>query len=102
MITRRTFVQTVPLAACGALVAHRVQAQPALVDEKSAQAVALGYVTDTSRVDKVKYKQYQPGQVCANCSLYQGKADDPAAPCPLFPNQRVAAKAWCSAWVKKA
>ena len=36
------------------------------------------------------------------CALYQGKATDPAAACPLFAGKQVAGKGWCSAWAKKA
>jgi hypothetical protein len=72
-----------------------------LVDEKDPQAVALGYVNDATRVDKAKYANYQDGQACSNCSLYQGAGAE-QGPCPLFPGKNVAAKAWCSAYVKKA
>ncbi len=74
----------------------------AMVDEKSAQAMALGYVSDSSRADKVKYKNYVAGSQCSGCALYLGKADDAAAGCPLFPGKQVAGKGWCSSWAKKA
>jgi len=96
---RRTFLLTV--AACGAAVATGAQAQ-AKVDEKEPQALALGYVHDASKVDPKKFPKYAPGQNCANCALYQAKPTDPWGPCPLFGNKQVAAKGWCSSWVKKA
>ena len=71
-----------------------------LVDEKEPQAVALSYVNDTTKIDKTKFPKYEAGQLCSNCSLYQGAAAD-HGPCPLFPGKHVASKAWCSAWVKK-
>jgi hypothetical protein len=70
------------------------------VDEKEPQAVALSYVNDTTTIDKTKFPKYEAGQLCSNCSLYQGAAAD-QGPCPLFPGKHVAAKAWCSAYVKK-
>ena len=82
-------------------VGARAQA-PALVDEKSPQAMALGYVADAGRVDAKKFPKYAAGQICANCALYQAKPGDAAGPCPLFAGKQVAAKGWCSAWVKKA
>jgi High potential iron-sulfur protein len=64
--------------------------------------VALGYVADAKRVDTKKFPKFAAGQVCSNCSLWQGKPADKAAACALFPGKQVAGLGWCSAWVKKA
>ena len=72
-----------------------------LVDEKDAQAAALGYVAVAAKADKARFSKYADGQVCSNCSLYQGGAADQGG-CPLFPGKQVLAKAWCSAYNKKA
>ena len=96
---RRVFLMT--LAVSGAALATRALAQ-ALVDEKSPQATALGYVAEAKRVDVKKYPKFAAGQNCANCALYQGKAADQAGGCPLFAGKQVAAAGWCSAWAKKA
>ncbi len=98
-LPRRVFLIT--LAASGAAVATHAQAQ-ALVDEKDAQAAALGYVADAKRVDVKKYPKFVADQNCAGCALYQGKAADKAAGCPLFAGKQVAGAGWCSAWAKKA
>jgi hypothetical protein len=101
---RRTFVIQSVVSA-GVLATTRLaQAQAAapLVQESDPQAVALGYKSDATKADKVKYPKYAAGQQCANCALYQGKATDAAGGCPLFAGKQVAAKAWCSAWAKKA
>ncbi len=99
-IQRRVFLMTV--AASGAsLSAGHAMAQVA-VDEKDAQAAALGYVAEAKRVDAKKYPKFATGQNCANCALYQGKAGDKAGGCPLFAGKQVAAAGWCSAWAKKA
>ena len=97
-LPRRLFLTT--LAASGAALATVARAQ-ALVDEKDAQAVALGYVSDAKRVDVKKYPKYTAGQNCASCALFQGKPADKAGGCPLFAGKQVAAAGWCSAWVKK-
>ena len=73
-----------------------------MVDEKEPQAVALAYVDDAARVDKVKFKSYVAGSQCGNCAVYLGKAGDAVGPCPLFAGKHVASKGWCSAWAKKA
>jgi hypothetical protein len=97
---RRTFIMTVAAAGTG-LAAAQAMAQ-AKLDEKDAQAVALGYVSDATKADKAKYKQYAAGQACAGCALFQGKAGDAAGACPLFAGKQVSAKGWCSAFAKKA
>lgn len=100
LIQRRVFLMTV--AASGAGIAAGPVLAQAAVDEKDAQAAALGYVADAKRVDTKKYPKFAAGQNCGNCALYQGKAGDKAGGCPLFAGKQVAAAAWCSAWAKKA
>ena len=97
---RRQFLRIVPAA--GLAVVCGQYAHAADLDPKDPQAVALGYLPDTTKVDKAKYPKHDVSQQCANCQLYQGKASDPTAPCALFAGKSVAAKGWCSAWVKKA
>lgn len=98
-IQRRVFLMA--LASSTAAVGTLAHAQ-ALVDEKDAQAAALGYVADAKRVDTRKFPKYAAGQTCTNCALFQGKASDKAAGCPLFGAKLVAGPGWCSAWAKKA
>ena len=98
---RRIFL--LQLAASGtALAAAQAQAQAARVDEKEAQAVALGYVQDTTKADTKKFPKHANDQKCSNCALYQGKATDAWGGCPLFGTKQVAGGGWCSAWAKKA
>ena len=98
-LDRRVFM--LALATSGTVLATGAQAQ-AMVDEKDAQAAALGYVADAKRVDTKKFPKYAAGQVCSNCALYQGKPADKAGGCPLFAGKQVAGPGWCSAWAKKA
>jgi hypothetical protein len=102
MTSRRRFIQIVPVAGAALLGARTASAQADMVTEKDPQATALGYVADASKADKAKYKQYAAGQTCSNCALFQGKAGDASAVCPLFGTKKVSAKGWCSAWAKKA
>lgn len=95
---RRTFLMTVALAGPAGLA----QAQtPPMLGESEPAAQAQGYVADAKKVDRKKWPKYQPGQLCSNCALYQGKPSDAAAPCPLFAGKRVAGPGWCNAWVKR-
>ena len=98
-LPRRVFLMA--LAATGAALATSARAQ-ALVDEKDAQAAALGYVADAKRVDVKKYPKFAATQNCTNCALSVGKPADKAGGCPLFAGKQVAGAGWCSAWAKKA
>jgi High potential iron-sulfur protein len=103
--SRRVFVirsATTVAAGVAAVAAPMAFAQkPALVDPKDPTAVALGYVAD-GKADKAKFPKFEATQNCANCAIYQGKAGDASGGCPLFAGKPVPAKAWCSAWAKKA
>jgi High potential iron-sulfur protein len=99
-LDRRIFLITA--AGAAGVFGTSVRAQ-AMVDEKDAQAAALGYVADAAKVDAKRFPKYAAGQNCANCALYQAKAaGDKAGGCSLFAGKQVAAAGWCSAWVKKA
>lgn len=100
---RRTFMMSVA-AGGGALTLSALSARaaaPALT-EADPQAVALGFKLDTTKVDKAKFAQHTPAQMCGGCNFFQGKAGDASAPCQLFAGKAVPAKGWCSAWAKKA
>jgi len=99
---RRVFMMQV--AATGtALVAGAAAAQTApMVNEKDPQAVALGYVADTTKVDAKKFPKHTKEQKCSNCQLFVGKPTDAAGGCGIFAGKAVAGPGWCSAYVKKA
>jgi hypothetical protein len=99
--SRREFVIQLSLGSAALLAGGQVFAQ-AMVDEKDAQASALGYKADTTKVDGKKYATHKPEQQCGNCALFQGKAGDKAGACPLFAGKQVASTGWCSAYAKKA
>ena len=104
--SRRQFLRGV--AASGSVGLGAALGLPALaqgapmVDEKSPQAVGLGYAADTTRVDAKKYPKHAATQKCSNCQLFAGKPTDAAGMCPLFAGKQVAANGWCSAYAKKA
>lgn len=100
MTARRQFIQWIPVAGLAALASRQVQAQVKL-DEKDAQAAALGYVADATKTNKTKFKNYAAGQICGNCALFAGKAGEAWGNCPLFAGKQVAAAGWCSAYAKK-
>lgn len=90
--------------------AQDVPAQP--LDENDAQAKALGYVHDASKVDTAKFpKRGQPGgetQFCNNCALFMAGPvklsghEGEWGKCAIFPQGAVNAKGWCNSWSPKA
>lgn len=100
--TRRCFmIQAV--AGTGAVLATATAgAQPARLEEKDPQAVALGYRHDTNQVDKARHPRHAATQRCDNCQLFVGKVNDAWGGCPLFGTRQVAGPGWCSAWVRKS
>lgn len=97
---RRVFLIT--MAPAAALMGSASLAQPGKVDEKEPQAVALGYVDDAPKAAAAKQPKYAAGQICGNCALYPAKGGETVGPCALFGGRNVAAKGWCTAWVKRS
>jgi hypothetical protein len=98
--SRRVFMMQTIVGCAAVGTALHVKAQ-AVLAESDAQAVALGYKVEASKVDKAKYPKYAAGQACSNCALFQGATGAAVGGCPLFAGKQVAGKGWCSAWAKK-
>ena len=71
------------------------------LQESDPEAVAIGYYSKTSRVDRNKYPNYEQGQRCANCAL-SGFSSGMRKPCKLVPGKFVNGGGWCSKWVAKS
>jgi hypothetical protein len=102
---RRKFIQLTTAAAAGCFVGvtpAAVADEPAKLAETDPQAVALGYVADSSTVADAARPQAVPNQHCANCSLLQGNDGDEWRPCQIFPGKVVSANGWCRVWAPKA
>lgn len=100
--SRRSFLVSGTALATALSAGRAVYAQAVKLDLNDPVAKSLGFVADAAKADKVKYPKYAAGQDCATCQLFTGKAGAADGPCGLFANKIVPAKAWCSAWVKKA
>lgn len=78
------------------------QAMLPRLEESDTMAQALGYKHDAARVDPRQFpSRADPAgtrEFCRNCVHYQGPADQPWAPCTIFPGRLVSADGWCSAW----
>lgn len=101
-ITRRTFISVTAGFASLATFRRHARADVGVVQESDANAVALGYKMDASKVEKTQFPNFQVGEVCATCQFFQGKTGDAMAPCTVFGGKQVSAKGWCSAYTKKA
>ncbi|MBC7455135.1 MAG: high-potential iron-sulfur protein [Massilia sp.] len=101
MTTRRLFMLQLSLGSSALLAGQSMAQVPTLV-ETDAQANALGYKADSSKVDAKKYPAHTAGQACKSCQLYQGKPTDAMGACPLYSGKQVAMSGWCSAYRKKA
>jgi High potential iron-sulfur protein len=71
------------------------------LDPSDPTAKALGFVTDSSKVDAKKYPTYKPTQKCANCAQFQGKPTDATAACTIFAGKSVPQGGWCQVWAQK-
>ena len=100
---RRVFMLSVAAGASVLVASGAIAETPVpMVNEKDAQAAALGYAADTTKVDVKKYPKHEAVQKCANCQLFAGKAKELSGACPLFAGKQVSAGGWCSAYIKKA
>ncbi|QBR03950.1 high-potential iron-sulfur protein [Paraburkholderia pallida] len=99
--SRRTFMITTAGVASSLALTRLAFADSPKVSDTEPTAQALGYKSDATRVDKARYAKYAAGQVCGNCTFYQGKPSDAFAPCPMFGGKQVAGKGWCSAYSRK-
>ncbi|MGH8135521.1 MAG: high-potential iron-sulfur protein [Steroidobacteraceae bacterium] len=104
-LSRRQLLQgaLVSLAAVPAatLIAGRANAAEA-VSADDPTAKSLGYVTDASKVVAASNPTYKPGQTCANCLQFKGKAGAADGPCVIFQDKLVKSKGWCKVWVPAA
>jgi High potential iron-sulfur protein len=71
------------------------------LDPNDAQAKALGYVTDTAKVDAKANPAHKPDQTCSRCLQFVGTPADKTGGCKIFPGKSVAGPGWCKVYVLK-
>jgi hypothetical protein len=71
------------------------------LDPKDPTAVALGFVTDATKVSAAANPTFKPNQKCSTCAQFQGKAGDATAGCNIFAGKSVPAGGWCKVWAQK-
>ena len=97
MTNRRNFMLQLTVGST-VLLAGQSMAQTPMLAETDAQAMALGYKADTTKVDAKKYPNHGAAQACKNCQLYQGNRAEATGGCPLYAGKQVAGNGWCSAY----
>ena len=105
-ISRRAMVKGGLIA--GALVpalglignAARAAGLPPL-DPSDPTAKALGFVTDSTKVDAAANPTHKPNQKCGTCAQFQGKPGDASGGCNIFAGHSVPSGGWCKVWAQK-
>lgn len=71
------------------------------LDPADPTAKALGFVTDSSKVDAAANPTHKPEQHCGTCAQFNGKSSDKTGGCNIFAGHSVPATGWCKVWVQK-
>jgi high potential iron-sulfur protein len=72
------------------------------LDPSDPTAKALGFVTDSTKVDAATNPTHQAGQKCGTCAQFQGKAGDASGGCNIFAGHSVPQGGWCRVWAQKS
>ena len=96
---RRVFMMQV-VAATGATLSASLSQAKTRIDENAAEAAAVGYKLDATKVDTKRFPKYRAGEKCANCMAWLSKPTDAWGECSLFNGKFVATPGCCSSYMK--
>lgn len=71
------------------------------LDPADPTAKALGFATDSTKVDAAGNPTHKAEQKCSTCAQYLGKTGDARGGCNIFAGKSVPAGGWCRVWAKK-
>jgi hypothetical protein len=71
------------------------------LDPNDPTAKALGFVTDSTKVDAAANPTHTAAQHCGSCAQFQGKATDKTGACNIFAGHSVPNGGWCKVWAAK-
>jgi high potential iron-sulfur protein len=71
------------------------------LDPNDPTAKALGFVTDSTKVDAGINPTHKPTQRCGTCAQFQGKAGEARGGCNIFTGHSVPQGGWCKVWAQK-
>jgi hypothetical protein len=105
-ISRRAVVQSGLVAGAfipvlGLLANSAAAAGLPALDPSDPTAKALGFVTDSTKVDAAANPTHKPTQKCGTCAQFQGKAGDASGGCNIFVGHSVPQGGWCKVWAAK-
>lgn len=105
-ISRRTLIKGGLLAgacvpALGLLASEASAAGLTPLSPSDPTAVALGFVTNSAKVDAKKYPTHTAAQHCGTCAQFLGKPGQARGGCNIFAGHTVPVGGWCSAWAQK-
>lgn len=88
-----------PILGIGAGKALAADLSP--LDPNDPTAKALGFVSDSTKVDESVNPTHKPTQKCGTCAQFQGKAGDARGGCNIFTGHSVPQGGWCKVWAQK-
>jgi hypothetical protein len=104
-ISRRTMIQAGLLTAMAIPGLRQIRSAHAdtlpPLDPTDPTAKALGFVTDTTKVDDAANPTHKATQKCGVCAQFQGKAGDARGGCNIFVGHSVPQGGWCKVWAQK-
>jgi hypothetical protein len=87
--------------ALGLIGPHAAAAGLPLLDPNDPTAKALGFTTDSSKVDESANPTHKANQRCGTCAQFQGKPGDATGGCNIFAGHSVPQGGWCRVWAQK-
>lgn len=103
-ISRRSVVKSALIVgALSPVFAITIQAAAAglpMLDPNDPTAKALGFVTDSAKVDAATNPTHKPTQKCGTCAQFQGKAGEASGGCNIFVGHSVPQGGWCKVWAQ--
>jgi hypothetical protein len=98
--TRRSFLITSIGAVSALALSREALADAPMLSETDPTAVALGYKSDATKVDKAKVSEIRGGPGLRGLHAVSGQEGLRVGPVRCVPGKQVSAKGWCSAFSK--
>ncbi|MDP9088097.1 MAG: high-potential iron-sulfur protein [Pseudomonadota bacterium] len=94
-----TAISIMPFLGLISLAARSAGLTP--LDPNDPTAKALGFVTDSTKVDAATNPTHLAGQKCGTCAQFQATAGEASGGCNIFAGHAVPQGGWCRVWAQK-
>jgi len=101
MVVKSALIGGALMPALNLLAGSAAAADLTPLDPNDPTAKALGFVTDSTKVDASVNPTHKPTQRCGTCAQFQGKAGDARGGCNIFTGHSVPQGGWCKVWAQK-